>query len=144
MIEFKVDFSGVQKALSGLNKEVYETALMTATQEIAKELHKALLQNTPVVTGNLRKAWSSGENLMFNVERVPNGFQVTLINDARAGSADGFPYAEAVNNGHKTPNGGWVMGKFFVERSESQTEPKCYDIVRKNLRKYFVRWLSGQ
>ena len=81
---------------------------------------------------------------MFNVERVDGGFEVTLINDARANSADGFAYAEAVNNGHKTPNGGWVMGKFFVERSEAQTEPKCYDIVQKNIRKYFSRWLSGK
>ena len=144
MIKFECDFSRVQKALSRLNKEVFETALMSATQEIAKELHKALLQNTPVVTGNLRKMWSSGENLLFNVVRINNGFEVTLINDARANSENGFPYARAVNYGHSTPNGGWVMGRFFVEASEAQTEPKCYDIVNKNLKKYFARWLSGQ
>lgn len=144
MIEVKWDFTSFQKALNSLNEEVYETALMSATKEIAQELHKALLQNTPVVTGNLRKAWSSGENLMFNVEKVPNGFQVTLVNDARANSADGFAYAEAVNYGHKTPGGGWVAGRFFVENSELQTEPKCNAIIKKNLQKYFKGWLSGK
>ena len=144
MIKVEWDFNSVQKALNRLNEEVYEVALMTATQEIARELHKALLRNTPVVTGNLRKMWSAGENLMFNVERVNDGFEVTLINDARADSEDGFPYAKAVNYGHKTPNGGWVRGRFFVKKSEAQTEPKCYDIVHKNLKKYFRKWLSGK
>ena len=144
MIKVECDFSAVQKALSRLNQEVFETGLMTATQEIARELHKALLNNTPVVTGNLRSAWSAGENLAFIVERIGNGFQVTLVNDARAGSADGFPYAKAVNDGHSTPNGGWVMGRFFVQASEAQTEPKCRSIVNKNLNNYFKRWLSGQ
>ena len=143
MIEIKLDTTELQTKLSTLN-EAYETALMTSTQEIAKELHKALLLNTPVITGNLRKEWSSGENLMFTVERIPNGFQVTLINNARTGSENGFQYASAVNYGHKTPNGGWVAGRFFVERSEAQTEPKCYDIIDKNIRKYFMRWLSGK
>lgn len=144
MIKVELDFSAVQKALSKLNEEVFETAIMTATQEIARELHKALLQNTPVRTGNLRKMWSAGENLMFNVERVNGGFEVTLINDARANSADGFAYAKAVEYGHKTPNGGWVAGRFFLKNSELQTEPKCYDIINKNLKKYFKRWLSGK
>lgn len=144
MIKVECDFGAVEKALSKINKEVFETALMTATQEIAKELHKALLQNTPVVTGNLRKMWSAGENLTFTVERVENGFEVTLINDARANSAGGFAYAEAVEYGHKTSNGGWVQGKFFLKNSEIQTQPKCNSIVNKNLRKYFARWLSGK
>lgn len=143
MIKIELDTTLLQKAFRRLNKEVYETALMTATQEIARELHKALLQNTPVVTGNLRKAWSAGDNLLFNVERVNGGFEVTLINDARADSAEGFPYASSVNYGHNTPSGGWVAGRFFVEASEAQTEPMCHDIVQKNLRKYFRRWLSG-
>ena len=142
MIEVKWDFTAVQKALNRLNEEVYETALMTATQEIARELHKALLTNTPVVTGNLRKMWSAGDNLSFTVERIKNGYQVTLINDAQ--DVKRFKYGKAVNYGHKTPNGGWVMGKFFVEKSEAQTEPKCYDIVKRNLQKYFVGWLSGK
>lgn len=144
MIKVEWNLKPLEKALSTLNKEVFETALMTATQEIARELHKALLQNTPIRTGNLRKMWSAGENLTFTVEQIGDGFEVTLINDARANSADGFAYAEAVEYGHKTPNGGWVKGRFFLKKSELQTEPKCNDIVKRNLRKYFARWLSGK
>ena len=141
MIKFEVDTTLLQKAFSQLNEEVFETAIMTATQEIARELHKALLKNTPIKTGNLRKMWSAGDNLMFNVERVGNGFEVTLVNNAQ--DDKGFKYGRAVNYGHKTPSGGWVAGRFFVEASEAQTEPLCYNIVQRNLRKYFRRWLSG-
>ena len=141
MIKFEVDTTLLQKAFSQLNEEVFETAIMTATQEIARELHKALLKNTPIKTGNLRTMWSAGDNLMFNVERVGNGFEVTLVNNAQ--DDKGFKYGRAVNYGHKTPSGGWVAGRFFVEASEAQTEPLCYNIVQRNLRKYFRRWLSG-
>ena len=98
-----------------------ETAMMTATQDIARVLHKALLQNTPVVTGNLRKNWSSGENLAFRVEKKNNGYEVTLINTARTGSEHGFMYAVAVNYGNRKGNGGWGMGRFFVATSIIQT-----------------------
>lgn len=141
MIKIELDTTLLQKAFQRLNKEVYETALMTATQEIARELHKALLKNTPVVTGNLRKMWSAEDNLQFIVKQVGNGYEVTLINNAQ--DDKGFMYGRAVNYGHKTPSGGWVAGRFFVEASEAQTEPMCHDIVQKNLRKYFRRWLSG-
>ena len=64
MIEVEWNFDAVQKKLNSLNDEVYETALMTATQEIARVLHEALLNNKlspalhilrrlPVITGVL-------------------------------------------------------------------------------------------
>ena len=163
MIRFEVDTTLLQKAFSQLNEEVFEAAIMTATQEIARELHEALVKNTPVITGKLKSGWNSEENLSFKVEKVDGGYKVTLINDVE--------YASAVNYGHPSHNqynkGGtpyvvknrikvpvanplqnpadatWVWGHFFVEASEAQTEPKCYNIVQKNLRKYFRRWLSG-
>lgn len=117
----------------------FNTAMMTATQKIARVLHQQLLVHTPVKTGNLRKMWSAGDNLAFFVDRVTNGFQVTLINTARANSADGFMYGIAVNDGHKTPSGGWVMGRFFVEASilkvsESTT---VQNIIMDELRKWW-------
>lgn len=141
MIKVEVDFTGVEKAVSALRKEAFETALMSATQEIARELHKALLQHTPVVTGNLRKMWSAGENLTFTVTRTGDEFEVTLINDARSKSADGFAYAESVEYGHKMANGGWVAGRFFLKKSELQTDALTNNIVKRNLQKYFSRWL---
>lgn len=121
-----------------------ETALMTATQEIAKVLHKYLLAQTPIDTGNLRKMWSAGDNLLFTVKKVDGGFEVTLINAARANSADGFMYGLAVNDGHRTPSGaGWVMGRFFVEKSILLTEPQVERIVMKELQKWWRGCISG-
>lgn len=123
------------KLISGYE---FDSAMMSATREVAKVLHAHLLEQTPVDTGNLRKMWSAGDNLAFTVEQVENGFQVTFINTARNGSADGFMYGVAVNDGHKTPNGnGWVMGRFFVENSIDLTMPQVEQIVMKELKKWW-------
>lgn len=114
------------------------TALMTATQNIARVLHQYLITNTPVKTGNLRKMWSAGDNLKFTVETVANGYRVTFINTARANSKDGFMYGVAVNDGHKTPGGnGWIMGRFFVEKSIQLTLPQVEQIVMRELQKWW-------
>lgn len=109
-------------AESLVNKHHFDTAMMTATREVARVLHKYLLIQTPVKTGNLRKMWSAGDNLYFIVEPVNDGFEVTFVNKAKANSENGFMYGLAVNDGHRTVNGGWVMGRFFVEKAILQTE----------------------
>lgn len=127
------------------NSYELETMLMTITQKIARVLHSYLLQNTPIDTGNLRKMWSAGDNLKFTVKQVNNGYEVTLINEARANHKKGYMYGVAVNDGHKTPGGnGWVMGRFFVERSILQTESgtAIESIVYKELKKWFGRCVS--
>lgn len=127
------------------DEQEFETHLMTATQNIARVLHKQLLKNTPVDTGNLRKMWSAGDNLLFTVDKVDGGFEVTLINAAenKRGMSDmsqpGFMYGWEVNYGHMSPAGGWVMGRFFVERSTAETELQAQKIINKELQKWF-RW----
>ena len=118
------------------NYHELETHLMTATQRIARVLHQYLLVNTPVDTGNLRKMWSAGNNLMFTVKKVAGGFEVELINTAEN---NGFMYGKAVNYGHRTPSGGWVVGRFFVETSIAQTEVQLKKIVYQELQEWF-RW----
>lgn len=122
-----------------------ETHLMTATKTIAQVLHKYLLQNTPVDTGNLRKMWSAGDNLAFTVEKVNGGFEVTLVNTAinKRNSEEGFMYGVAVNDGHSTPSGGWVMGRFFVERSIAQSELKVEQLIMKELSEWFGWCVNG-
>ena len=113
---------------------------MTATQNVARVLHQYLLKQTPVKTGNLRKMWSAGKNLEFTVEKLPTGFQVTFINTARADHADGYMYGIAVNDGHKTPSGtGWVMGRFFVEKSILQTaeSTEVENLIMRELQKWW-------
>ncbi len=131
------DFSEFEKFANNLsNSYNIETTLMTATQNIARVLHKYILTNTPIDTGNLRKMWSAGDNLMFTVEKTGTGFQVTLINLAQ--NEKGFRYGLAVNDGHKTPNGtGWIMGRFFVEKSIHLTAEQVERIVMKELQKWW-------
>ena len=116
----------------------FDSAIMTATQKVARVLHQHLLQLTPIDTGNLRKMWSAGDNLKFTVCEVNNGFEVTFINTARANTSDGFMYGLAVNDGHKKPDGvGWVMGRFFVEKSILQTDPQVEQIIMNELKKWW-------
>jgi hypothetical protein len=121
-----------------VDKHNFDSTIMTATQKVARVLHQHLLEQTPIDTGNLRKMWSAGENLQFTVKPVQNGYEVTFINTARAKSADGFMYGLAVNDGHRTPNGtGWVMGRFFVEKSILQTEQQAEQIIMNELKKWW-------
>lgn len=133
------DFSELTKFTNRLvDKHNFDSTIMTATQKVARVLHQHLLEQTPIDTGNLRKMWSAGDNLKFTVNSVPNGYEVTFINTARAKSADGFMYGLAVNDGHRTPNGtGWVMGRFFVEKSILQTEQQAEQIIMNELKKWW-------
>ena len=122
------------------DKHPFDSAMMSATRSVARVLHKYLLIQTPVKTGNLRKMWSAGDNLLFTVEQLGSGYQVTFINTARANSSDGFMYGLAVNDGHKTPNGGgWVMGRFFVENAILQTAngTQLEQIIMNELQKWW-------
>ena len=131
------DFSELNKFVKNVTNPYHlETAFMTATQNIARVLHQHLLEQTPIDTGNLRKMWSAGDNLMFTVEKTVNGFEVTLVNTAQ--NQKGEKYGGWVNDGHRTPNGtGWVMGRFFVENSIDLTYPKVEQIIMKELEKWW-------
>lgn len=119
----------------------FETAMINIAQRVARVLHKHLLTQTPIKTGNLRKMWSAGDNLLFTVERVKNGFQVTFINTAQ--NDKGFQYGLAVNDGHYSYNQyggsyGYVQGRFFVETAIALTgETQLQKIIMDELRKWW-------
>ena len=137
-MKLELDFSEFEKFAEELNNIYeFESAIMSATRKVAEVLHQHLIEQTPVKTGNLRKMWSAGDNLLFTVERVGSGFEVTFINEARAETEDGFMYGLAVNDGHKSRNGGWVMGRFFVENSIDLTKPKIEQLVMTELQKWW-------
>ena len=142
------DFSDFTNFASRLgDTHEFESALMTATQNVAKVLHHYLINATPIKTGNLRKMWSAGDNLAFTVEPFEHGYQVTFINTARADHKDGFMYGVAVNDGHRTPDGGgWVMGRFFVEKAIVQTSDndRLASLIMAPLRKWWKGCLNGK
>jgi hypothetical protein len=142
-MNLEIDISEITRFGKRLqNYDQLETALMTATQEIAKVLHKELLKRSPVDTGNLRKMWSAGDNLLFYVDRVPDGFEVTLVNEAR--NEDGYKYPWVVNYGYRAVNGRWVMGQFFVENSVAAVEQVAKKYIRKELAKWFMACVNGK
>ena len=136
-MKFEWDFSELVKFAGRLQDGyAFDTAMMTATQNIARVLHQYLLTQTPIDTGNLRKMWSAGDNLRFTVEQVNGGYQVTLINVAQ--NDKGFRSGLAVNDGHRSPYGsGWVMGRFFVEKSILQTNSKVEQVIMTELKKWW-------
>lgn len=121
-----------------------ETYLMTAVQNVARKLHQNLLQFTPVDTGNLRKMWSAGDNLMFTVNEVGDGYEVTFINTAQ--NETGYMYGVDVEKGHSTPGGGWVKGRFFVKKSilELENSGQLEQLILTELQKWFGWCASGK
>lgn len=119
------DFSEFTKfATNVADKSKFAPFAQRATKEIANALREALFQNTPVLTGNLAASWGGEANYSFTVKKFGYGYSVTLHNHAVSNKSPKYPnfkYGLAVNDGHKTPSGGWVMGKFFVEKSVIQT-----------------------
>lgn len=146
-MKLQFDFSEVNKFVKRLNNpHDYETAMMTATQELAKVLHKCLLEKTPVKTGNLRKMWSAGDNLLYKVEKKYGGYQVTFVNEAE--NEYGFKYGRAVNYGHRLPYGKRgdrrVPGRFFVENSVIETEEVAQKIIMRELTRWFEGAINGK
>lgn len=140
-MKLKVDFSDFYEFADNLvDFHELETALMTATQNIARVFHENLKDLTPVKTGNLRKMWSAGDNLLFTVERVQGGYEVTFTNEARADNKEGVMYGVLVNDGHFTTNGKWVAPRLFVEDSVIMTENsgELENLIMTELQKWWV------
>lgn len=146
MIKIEWDLSDLEGFAKELTQEYeIQTALMTATQNIARVLHEEIKKRTPIDTGNLRKMWSAGENLKFTVTPVGNGYEVVLINEAINKKypsdlyPDGFMYGVAVNDGHYATNGRWVQGRFFVQASvvKVSESKQLEDVIFKELEKWW-------
>ena len=122
--------------------KIYRT-FQRITTEIATALREALFENTPVKTGNLAASWGGEENYSFTVKKLKTGYSVTLYNRAISirpqKQYKNFQYGLAVNDGHRTPNGGWVMGRFFVEKSIIQTSESAEleSIIMREIQKWW-------
>lgn len=158
--DFKKRLSS-NKKLSNHFKEV--------TRELAAALKKMLIENTPEVSGDLKRGWEGftgdedSPNVMsYNIRTSKNGYSVTLYNR--------MEYANAVNYGHHSYNqyggpyvvddknrtvqyirGGsgatFVYGRFFVELTleEFQKNPKLiYDIMGTELVKWWEWCVNGK
>jgi hypothetical protein len=156
------DFSELENFVKRINNaDKYAEMCKKLTQELAKVLHKMVMNETPVKTGELLKGWRSGENYSYKIIALRNGYKVTLYNRV--------PYAKSVNDGHYSYNqyGGayevnpkhrtvpytqgnndstFVFGHFFVEKSILKVEnsAELEKVLSKELEKWFAWCVNGK
>lgn len=76
--------------------------------------------------GNLRDGWFIGGATI-----VSNYVVLTLYNNVH--------YAEYVEKGHRTVNGGWVEGQFFLKATVEELEEKLSSIIEPKYIEYLER-----
>lgn len=117
------------------NGEEFKDALKRMNENFAKEkeeeLHvisgiaKAEIQLvTPVKTGTLKRSID---------------YEIVDKNTSEVGTGAEAPYAEAVNNGRKTSNGGFVKGQHYMEKGLQNAEPKITDELDRWLNELFSK-----
>lgn len=80
--------------------------------------------------GNLRDSWKVGD-----VTILGGTVALEIINTAY--------YAEWVEKGHRTVNGGWVEGQFMLETTLKELEEKLPEIIEPKYVEYLERILGG-
>lgn len=124
--------------------------------EYAKDFLKNAKIHTPVDTGNLRKHWDI-DNPVITVRKLKNGYSVTLYNKAK--NKYGYMYGRDVDQGHQSYNqfggpyvvkhskyglnGGPVIGRFFIEKAEADSDYHLRRVVAKELQKWLDRCVEN-
>lgn len=116
--------------------EWYETVLRDKFTKIARKYLSDLKKNTPVKTGKLKKQWDE-DNVKINVIPTAKGYYIELVNTTE--------YASWVEKGHESYNQyggsyGWVMGRFYVRKTENLWKNGKLDTELKN---QFEKWLKN-
>ena len=116
--------------------ERYETVLRDKFTKIARKYLSDLKKNTPVKTGKLKKQWDE-DNVKINVIPTAKGYYIELVNTTE--------YASWVEKGHESYNQyggsyGWVMGRFYVRKTENLWKNGKLDTELKN---QFEKWLKN-
>ena len=100
----------------------------SAAKQLASRLLRAAIKDTPVDTGQLKKAWKCD----FNVVYRGGEYRITVYNP--------MEYASYVEFGHRKRGGkGWVKGRFMLTNAEKDLDPKIPAILEKELQKKLER-----
>lgn len=122
------EMKAFQEKLEQFEQIDKDTFIREAAKELAQRLLRGAIKNTPVDTGQLKKAWKCD----FNVVYRDGEYQITVYNP--------MEYASYVEWGHRTRGGkGWVKGKFMLTRAEEALDPKVPAILEKRLQKELER-----
>ena len=116
MADFKVEgIDEFQEKLKTIEKKAPDR-ILDKLDEVGKKLRAAARDNTPKVTGKLRKGYK-----LLPVEKIQGGYQKGMTNTA--------PHFHLVEKGHRkvSKSGkelGWTEGLFMLEKTvKEQEEP---------------------
>jgi len=116
MADFKVEgIDEFQEKLKTIEKKAPDR-IIEKLDEVGKKLRVAARDNTPKVTGKLRKGYK-----LLPVEKIQGGYQKGMTNTA--------PHFHLVEKGHRkvSKSGkelGWTEGLFMLEKTvKEQEEP---------------------
>lgn len=131
-MDFKIDKTALDKLkkdLTNLPQKV-DSILNKSVKNGADYLFDSTTRFTPVDTGNLKNNWKKINNGAVRVEK--GNYISGIENDTE--------YAEYVNWGHRTVNGGFVKGRFFVQKGQEELKKKIPDILNFYLKKEVENW----
>ncbi len=134
----KSDFSELEafvKKIEKFSREMDEFCKDCA-KELAARLLSYVIPETPTgdypkstgkVGGTLKRGWSTQENEENHLKITKKGdiYEIEVINPV--------PYSPYVEYGHRTRNGGWVEGRFFLTHSEILLEAQVPAILERKL-----------
>lgn len=143
----KVDFKQLerlQKKMQRYEKFDSEEFCRMAAKNLAARLLVKVIKRTPVISGDLRRGWTAGEehvNEKGNVVGIwgKNGFAANMEvekkgNDYFITVSNGMEYAPYVEYGHRTyDHKGWVKGRFMLTISEQELQSTSPKIIEKLL-----------
>ena len=140
----------LQKRLQKLQSIDLNKFCEDASKELAARLLALVIPRTPVGDypketgkegGTLRRGWTAGKETApgayaksLPVEKSGNYYIIRVINPVE--------YASYVEFGHRTVNGGFVKGRYFLTKAEAILENEKDRILEKDLTKYLKDHIS--
>ena len=142
----KCKFDGLeefQKKIDMLNRSGIDDICVEASKALAARLLALVIPRTPVGVypagsgkqgGTLRRGWG-GRAQNFDVRKEGHNYVVEIINPTE--------YASYVEFGHRTRNGGWVPGQYFLTISEERLRNIAPGVLEKLIAQKLKEYLNG-
>lgn len=146
----KVDISELEEEILKMKKVDIEEFYMQISKEIARRFLRQAIKLTPVGTypkssgkvgGTLRRGWTADVGGDITAKGI--SMQAPLCVKKRGNNyivetKNNVDYASYVNYGHRTTNGGFVAGQFFMNAAEDAVK----DILDELIEKRFINFLK--
>ena len=133
-MDFKIDKTALDKLkkdLTNLPQKV-DSILKKSVESGTDYLLDSTTRFTPVDTGHLKGRWDKINNGDVRVEK--GNYISGIENDTE--------YAEYVNWGHRTVNGGFVKGRFFVQKGQEELRKEIPNILNFHIKKEVEKWVK--